>query len=387
MNNAGGGASDARRWRYGLIGCGRFGWFCLERLRGWPRARPVAAADAVASAAAAAAREFDLAACATPEELLARSDLDLVLISTPPHTHHPLALQALAAGKHVICEKPLALTLGQADEMIAAAAAAGRLLVVNHMLRYNPLLEIVRRIIASRALGAPLHFLFENYAEDERLPANHWFWDRRHSGGIFIEHAVHFFDLYRWWLGEGEVLAAHVERRPAGCQEDRAWCAVRHPGGVVGQQYHGFDQPVRLDRADHRIVLERGELVVRGWIPVELQVNGIVDEEQQARLVELGGDAELELIERYAGPQQLCRGRGHGYRVTARVSLRRRLGDDKGAIYGDMIRSFFADQLSALERPDHRPRLRVEDAREALRMAVAAAGMAGLAGGDDDAAR
>jgi len=377
MNEKNARSGNARSWRLGLIGCGRFGGFCLERLRGWERIRAVAATDVIASSAGKVAREFGIEASAGVEELLARPDVDVVLISTPPDTHYSTTLQALQAGKHVICEKPLALTVEHADEMIEAARSAGRLLVVNHMLRYSPLLEMVRRIIESRALGEPLHFLFENYAEDERLPADHWFWDRRRSGGIFVEHAVHFFDLYRWWLGPGNVLAAHVEARPGTGQVDRAWCGVLHEGGVLGQQYHAFDQPVRLDRADHRIVFERGDLAALGWIPMELRVNGIVDREQQDRLADICRDCRIEVVERYEGQRQRCRGRGHQYRVTARTALTLRLAEDKASVYGDMIRSLFDDQLSALEDPNHVPRLQVQGAREALAMAVDATRMAG----------
>src|SRR5437773_8301363 len=82
------------------------------------------------------------------------------------------------------------------------------------MQRYNPLFDIVRRLIDSRVLGEFLHGYFENYASDEGLPAEHWFWDREKSGGIFIEHAVHFFDLFEGWLGEGEVVCAQASNRP-----------------------------------------------------------------------------------------------------------------------------------------------------------------------------
>jgi predicted dehydrogenase len=373
--------SDAKtpekgQWRLGLIGCGRVGRFCLERFQGWPRLRATAVADAVPAAVRGVARDFGLSACATPEELLARPDVDLVLISTPPDTHYALTLQAVNAGKHVVCEKPLAMTLDQADEMIARAGAAKRLLVVNHMLRYSTLLDIVRRIVDGRLLGQALHFRFENNAEDERLPVDHWFWDKPQSGGIFVEHAVHFFDLQRWWFGPGQVLAAHEEPRQGTGQMDRVWCAMRHGADVLGHQYHGFDQPVRLDRAEHRIVFERGEVVVSGWIPMSLRVYGIVDDDESERLAGICGECESTALERYEGEQQYCRGHGRQYRVTARVALERRLAADKGQVYGEMIRALFDDELQFLENPNHVPRLRADDAREALRMAVEASGIA-----------
>ena len=70
------------------------------------------------------------------------------------------------------------------------------------MQRYNPLFEMVRTLIANQLLGELLHGYFENYASDENLPAEHWFWDRAKSGGIFIEHGVHFFDMLMWIFGD-----------------------------------------------------------------------------------------------------------------------------------------------------------------------------------------
>ena len=69
-------------------------------------------------------------------------------------------------------------------------------------------------------LGEVLHGSFENYASDENLPAEHWFWDRAKSGGIFVEHGVHFFDLFAGWLGPGRVEAAQVGVRPGTAIEE-----------------------------------------------------------------------------------------------------------------------------------------------------------------------
>ena len=144
-------------------------------------------------------------------------------------------MAALRAGKHVICEKPLAMTVAQADEMIAEAQAADRLLVANLMQRYNPLSDAVGRLVESKVLGEPLHGSFENYASDENLGPDHWFWDRSKSGGIFIEHGVHFFDLFAGWLGPGTGRGGPA----AGCGP------ARRPPIEEHVQLHG---PVRTRR-------------------------------------------------------------------------------------------------------------------------------------------
>src|ERR1043166_7156595 len=108
------------------------------------------------------------------------------------------------------------------------------------MQRYNPVFDMVRRLIDSRVLGEFLHGYFENYASDEGLPPEHWFWDREKSGGIFIEHGVHFFDLFNGWLGPGQVVAAQRTLRPGTNLEDQVNCTLRYRDGgcVVRSEEH-----------------------------------------------------------------------------------------------------------------------------------------------------
>src|SRR4029078_9922985 len=126
-----------------------------------------------------------------------------------------------------------------ADELIAIARRQDRLLVSNLMQRYNPLFAMVGQLIEGRLLGQLLHGYFENYASDENLPAEHWFWDREKSGGIFLENGVHFFDLFAGWLGRSEVVSAQASIRPGTNIEDQVQCAVRYRNGAHRDFYHG----------------------------------------------------------------------------------------------------------------------------------------------------
>ncbi len=196
--------------RLGVIGCGGFGLYALQQFGQVPGVKLAGMAGTNREAARAAALRFGIPDIEEVDKLLARDDIDLVYIATPPFLHYPQAMAALEAGKHVICEKPLAMTVEQADVMIATARKHDRLLVANLMQRYNPVYDAVSRLIQSKTLGEPLHGYFENYASDENLPPAHWFWDRSKSGGIFIEHGVHFFDMFAGWFG-----AWHGRRRGA----------------------------------------------------------------------------------------------------------------------------------------------------------------------------
>ena len=90
------------------------------------------------------------------------------------------------------------------------------------MQRYNPVYDAVAPAdrIEGPGRGPARHF--ENYASDENLPPEHWFWDRSKSGGIFIEHGVHFFDLFAGWLGPGTVAAAQAASGPARRRRSRS---------------------------------------------------------------------------------------------------------------------------------------------------------------------
>src|SRR2546429_9981287 len=107
--------------RIGALGAGGFGMFALQQFTQIPGVQLVAIAATHREAAFAMAQRFGIPDLTDTEKLLAREDINLVYIATPPFLHHPQAMQALERGKHVICEKPLALTLAQADEMIALA--------------------------------------------------------------------------------------------------------------------------------------------------------------------------------------------------------------------------------------------------------------------------
>ena len=202
-------------------------------------------------------------------------------IATPPFLHYAQAKAALLAGKHVIVEKPLTVTLEQADEIVPLARDTRRLLVTNLMQRYNPLFMHVKALVDSKLLGDVLHGTFENYASDEGLGQDHWFWDRTKSGGIFIEHGVHFFDMFAGWLGGGVVESAGRVLRPGSGIEEHVHCTARY-GDVPVTFYHGFTQAGRMDRQELRLLFERGDVTLREWIPTQAVVRTAVDRRQRA---------------------------------------------------------------------------------------------------------
>ena len=278
------------------MGAGGFGLFALQQFLQIPGVSLTAMAGTHREAALAMARRFGIADPVEVESLLGNSEVDLVYIATPPFLHYSQARAALDAGKHVICEKPLAMTGEQAAELVALARSKNLLCIANLMQRYNPIFDAVRRLIDSKVLGECLHGWFENYASDEGLGPDHWFWDRSKSGGIFIEHAVHFFDMFEGWLGPGEVVAAQRVLRPGSGIEEQVQCTVRHASGALVNHYHGFTQPSRLDRQEFRLLFEHGDLTLEEWVPMRARVRAAVDEEQTRTLLEIFPGAKLDVL-------------------------------------------------------------------------------------------
>src|SRR3954471_3544798 len=296
--------------RLGVVGCGGFGLFALQHFTQVSGLKLVGMAGTHRPAALAAAARFGVEDIDDVGALLRRDDVDLVYIATPPSLHHAQALAALLAGKHVIVEKPLAMTVAQADELIAVARSRGLLLVANLMQRYNPLFDAVRRLVEGRVLGEVLRGSFENYASDENLPEGHWFWDRSRSGGIFIEHGVHFFDLFAGWLGGGRIESAQVGVRPGTSIEEHVRCTARYGDSALVDFYHGFHQAGRMDRQELRLVFERGDVTLFDWVPTRARIHALLDERQTRDLYGLFPGARLDVAASYGGNDRACRGRG-----------------------------------------------------------------------------
>jgi predicted dehydrogenase len=365
----------------GVIGCGGFGLFALQQFTQVPRVRLVGMAATHQPASVAAASRFGIENSDDLGAFLARPDLDVVYIATPPFLHHAQALAALQAGKHVIVEKPLALTVGQADELIAVARSRGRLLVANLMQRYNPLFDAVLGLVEGRVLGEVLHGSFENYASDESLPEEHWFWDRSRSGGIFVEHGVHFFDLFAGWLGGGRLEAAQVGLRPGTSIEEHVHCTVRYGDSTLVNFYHGFHQAGRMDRQELRLVFERGDLVLHDWVPTRVRIRALVDERQTRDLCDLFPGARLDVEAAFGGKDRACRGRGKAIDAYQVIEISAGDGRTKTPLYGRLLRSLMQDQMSWIADRDHRRVVTEVNGRDSLALACEADALAHAVGG------
>jgi len=360
----------------GLIGCGGFGLFCAEAFGAMSEVRLIAAARARKKPAREKCLSLGFRICDDYSEVIADDEIDIIHVATPPSHHYDPVMQGLRAGKHVLCEKPLTLRPEQGQEMVEAARQRERFLVTNYVMRYSPITEVVKRIIESGVLGRVLWGSVTNCGSDSGLREDHWFWDKGVSGGIFVEHAVHFFDLYEYWVGPGEVISAHAETREGTDREDRVLCTVRHDDTVLVSHYHAFDQIATMDRTAHRIVCELGDIHVEGWIPQKLTVDAAVNEQTTERLKGCCPDYHLEIVEEYQPHPRKILGRGKLHEVTRRAHLHYAPFEDKQALYADCVRSLLREQISWVRDPAHPRRVTEKNGLVSLRCGQTAAKLA-----------
>jgi myo-inositol 2-dehydrogenase/D-chiro-inositol 1-dehydrogenase len=197
--------------RVGLIGAGR--WASAHRAT-LPAAGAtlVAVLTSNAESAAAAQRAWEVSAYHDLDAFLA-ADLEAVIIASPNDLHATQALRALAHGHHVLIEKPLALTLADADAVVAAAHASDRVVAVGHEMRRFDLFARIKRLIDGGRLGEPLHLALDLWRRPYRAGAGGWKRDPERIGSTVLEEPIHYLDLARWWLGDPDELLAWSSSR------------------------------------------------------------------------------------------------------------------------------------------------------------------------------
>lgn len=237
----------AKRLRVGVVGTGFGATVQIPAFRAHPRVEVVAVASGQPGRARAVADAFGVRHAFDAYADLAAADLDLVSVTAPPHLHRPMTLAALAHGRHVLCEKPMALSAREADEMLDSARRAGVVHLVDHELRFNPNRRKVRALVADGFVGRVRHALVTLVGGGRRDPALPWGWwyDALRGGGLLGAVGSHQIDLLRYWLGEVEAASGTVEtcvrERPAPdgsgprpvTADDFTAFALRFPGGAV----------------------------------------------------------------------------------------------------------------------------------------------------------
>ncbi len=195
--------------RVGLIGTGfggavqAPGWTCVDS------AEVVAVTSRRRERAQAVADEFAIKHVFTDyRQMLRDVELDLVAITAPPHLHHEMTLAALKAGTHVLCEKPMAMSVGEAKAMLAAAEESGRVHAIDFEFRYVAARSAMKRLIDAGAVGTPFFVRIADLSLGPERPA--WWYDAKQGGGLFQAIGSHYVDAVRWWIGPFARVSADV---------------------------------------------------------------------------------------------------------------------------------------------------------------------------------
>ena len=237
--------SEVRQTGWGLIGASTIAAeYMIEAIRAQPGNEVVAVASSSAARGEAYARKHKIpAAYGDVAALLAHPGVDAVYISTTNELHRAQVLAAAAAGKHVLCEKPLALTLDDAMAMVSACRSAGVVMATNHHLRNAATHRKMRDLIASGAIGKPL---FARVFHAVFLPPHlqGWRLDKPQAGGgVILDITVHDADTLRFALGAEPVEAVAMSQNAAMAHaglEDGAMSVLRFDNGVLAQLHDAF---------------------------------------------------------------------------------------------------------------------------------------------------
>jgi predicted dehydrogenase len=264
-------ADTGRPVSIGVVGLGAFGRFCIEAYLGMPGVQVVAIADTDPHALAAGEALAPHARAYTdPALLMALPDVAVVTLCVPPDRQLALVLAAALAGKHVVCDKPLAPTLAEFDLAVAAAAAHGIALGMNLVLRHSPLYGALQKLARSGVLGPLRRLAVENYADEARAfgPA-HWFCNPARSGGLTLAADIHWLDLATRLLGP--VREVHTWEPELGADGGpRRLVTTAHAAGAVASIYHAFDTSPRATGCTVLAAFDEGEARVDGWVPTTL---------------------------------------------------------------------------------------------------------------------
>jgi UDP-N-acetyl-2-amino-2-deoxyglucuronate dehydrogenase len=220
----------------GLIGCGRVAPRHAQSISELPQARLVAVADVIEGRAQRFAHDYGAQAYTDFRRLLDRPDVDMVSICTPSGLHAEMAIAAMQAGKHVVIEKPMALSLEDADRIIAAAALTGVKLCVVLQNRYNPPMQDLRRVVDEGRLGRLIlgnatvrWYRPQEYYEDG------WHGTWAMDGGALMNQSIHHIDALQWLMGDVQSVFAYTATLAHRMEaEDTGVAVLRFANGAVG---------------------------------------------------------------------------------------------------------------------------------------------------------
>lgn len=375
-----------KKYKIGIIGYGGFGRF----LHHWWEQLDNVEVVAIADSGSHSQNTENGVKYQDWENLIKDPDIDIVSIVTPPGMHVDMACAAMNAGKHVLLEKPVAISDSGAQEILAIQKKTGMSITVNHMIRYNPIIQNFMKLGKTGVLGKLCHVVVNNYAQDNSLPPTHWFWDEKMSGGILVEHGVHFFDIVNALSGQHYQKVYGTSSRRNEAQRDRVSAMVLYNDGLIASYYHAFSGPGQFEQTTINLAYDLGRVQIEGWIPINGSVTAMVNAQTKEQLQNLPGWT-ITKTEPINQPTDVSRPEGwgasgepsndykkltycggKGYDVDEIISGTFEINQTKSEIYGKCVQLILIDLIQKIENKDHQLTVTVEDAVVALQMALLA---------------
>jgi predicted dehydrogenase len=255
--------------KVGIVGVGSMG---TTHAAGWTEtpAEIVGFAAETQQEAGKISMQYSTKVYPTLEAML--PDVDVVDLCSPTHLHYEMALKAAAAGKHIICEKPLARTTRQAREIVMACQNAGVQLLVAHVVRFFPEYALARSAVAEGQIGKPGVIRLQRGSYRPKKPAGNWFLDEVKSGGILMDLMIHDYDYARWVAGEVETVSARrVTERHLEAPVDYGLVILTHRSGALSHIAGAWAYPPPTFRTHLEIAGDRGliEFDSDGTAPIQ----------------------------------------------------------------------------------------------------------------------
>jgi predicted dehydrogenase len=257
---------------FGIVGTGVIAAIHADAIAALPDVRLAAVTDVTAAAAAAFAAAHGCPAEPDLGALLARRDVDVVCVCVPSGLHAAIGIQAAKAGKHLVVEKPIDVSLEAADRLIDAARAAGVALTVISQHRFDPGLVELKHLLEAGALGTLVlgEASTKWYRTQGYYDGAAWRGTWAMDGGSLMNQGVHYVDLLRWCMGPAAEVTAMCSTQAHQIEvEDTALAVVRFASGAMGTilsstaAYPGFPQCLELTGTEGTVTVEDGRIVRR----------------------------------------------------------------------------------------------------------------------------
>jgi predicted dehydrogenase len=218
--------------KVGVVGLGFMGAMHAQAYSILPNAQVAAGVDRDKQRHKDFAAKYDAKTYPTIERMLTEADMDLVDVCLPTNMHRRAVEKAAAAGKHILCEKPIALTLRDADAMIAAVERAGVKFMVAHVLRFWPEYTVIKDIVSSGRLGRIRSLTASRLSPPPAWGWKNWFLQPKLSGGAVVDLHIHDLDQFAWLAGPPKTIFAGGLMNESGAMQS-VWTTCTHADGIV----------------------------------------------------------------------------------------------------------------------------------------------------------